>query len=215
MAVSRAKQETETYDGADEGVDLREQVRLFVDRVREGIGEDGLREVMRQLHEETGTVPEFGNDAEPLHGGGGGEEEHVIDLGGRLRRAWVFPQFRLLVLTAMIGAGAGAAEAGQYTLARVLGPLCLFVFGAWSVAHFRKRGLAQMLMKWLVYGSVLMAGGMLVDSVDADRRPVALVAVLAAALVLTLSKLSEWLGEKIRVHVWESDAVRVVRGWFV
>src|SRR5579872_7261613 len=47
------------------------------------------------------------------------EGEHVIDLPGRLRRAWRFPQFRLLVLTLMLA----AASAAQHhdTLAGLIG----------------------------------------------------------------------------------------------
>jgi len=148
------------------------------------------------------------------NGGGDGEEEHVIDLGGRLRRAWRFPQFRLFVLTVMVAAGFGVASAQAYGMARIIGGLCLFVFGAWSVAQFRKRGLGQMFMKWLVYCGVLMLGGMLADGADVQNRPAVFLCVLAVALVLTLSKVSEWLSERVRVHVWESDPVHVVRAWF-
>jgi hypothetical protein len=141
--------------------------------------------------------------------------EHVIDLGGRLRRAWVFPQFRLLVLTVMIAAGVSAERVflRHDTLARLFGAVCLYVFGAWSVAQFRRRGLGQVFLKWLVYASVLVGGGMLIESAELDRFP-AVFGVLAAALVLTLSKFSELLGEKIRMNVWESNPVHVVRGWF-
>ncbi len=52
--------------------------------------------------------------------------EHVIDLPGRLRRAWRFPQFRLFVLTVMIGAGAvcrGSASARAGAVSRAAVPL--------------------------------------------------------------------------------------------
>ena len=139
--------------------------------------------------------------------------EHVIDLAGRLRRAWVFPQFRLLVLTVMIAATSAIGQ-DHDGLARFFGAVCVFLFGAWSVAQFRKRGLGQMFMKWIVYAASLMLGGMLADSADAANRPAVFLGVLAVALVLTLSKLSGWLGEKIREHVWESEPVHVVRAWF-
>ena len=141
------------------------------------------------------------------------EGEHVIDLPGRLRRAWVFPQFRLLVLTVMIAAAAAAAQ-NHDGLARFFGAVCVFLFGAWSVAQFRKRGLGQMFLKWVVYAASLMLGGMLADSADVASRPEVFLAALAVALVLTLSKLSEWMGEKIRAHFWESEPVHVVRAWF-
>jgi hypothetical protein len=186
-----------------------------------------LQDQLRQQEAERASqLTEAAEEIQRLRGqlaGDAGGGEHVIDLGGRLRRAWVFPQFRLFVLTVMIGTAASFADARLWSgtlpgtrddLARVYGWSCVLPFGAWSVAQFRKRGLGQVFLKWLVYASALMVGGVLLDSVDADKRPIALVGFLAAALVLTLSKLSEWLGEKIRVHVWESSPVHVVRGWF-
>jgi hypothetical protein len=140
--------------------------------------------------------------------------EHVIDLPGRLRRWWRFWQFRLFVLTVAIGAGAGAGEARLQGLAAVLGWLCVFLFGAWSVAQFRKSGFGQMLLKWLVYGAVLLAGAAAIDHVDASARPPVSLLVLAVALLLTLSKVSRWLGGLIRAHVWESESVQIARGWF-
>jgi hypothetical protein len=142
------------------------------------------------------------------------EGEHVIDLPGRLRRAWRLWKFRLFVLTVVIGAAAGAGASRSIGLAGVLGWLSLFLFGCWSVALFRKTGFAQMLLKWLVYGVVLLAGGAAVGNLDASTRPPVFLFVLALALVLTLTKISKWLGGLIRVHVWESEPVRVVRGWF-
>ena len=140
--------------------------------------------------------------------------EHVIDLPGRLRRWWRFWQFRLFVLTVAIGAGAGFANGGVNALARLLGLLCPLLFVAWSVAAFRKLGFAQMLLKWLVYGAALLPGAAALDNLDASARPPVFLLVLAVALVLTLTKVSAWLGGLIRVHVWESEPVRVVRGWF-
>jgi hypothetical protein len=139
--------------------------------------------------------------------------EHVIDLAGRLRRAWLFPQFRLLVLTIVIAAVSTIAP-NHDGPGWFFGAVCLFLFGAWSVAQFRKRGPGQMFMKWIVYAASLLLGGILADSADAANRPAVFLGVLAVALVLTLSKLSGWLGEKIREHVWESGPVHVVRAWF-
>jgi hypothetical protein len=142
------------------------------------------------------------------------EGEHVIDLPGRLRRAWRLWKFRLFVLTVAIGAAAGAGAAHSTGLAGVLGWLCAFLFGCWSVALFRKTGFAQMLLKWLVYGLVLLAGAAAVPNLDASARPPVFLLVLALALILTLTKVSKWLGGLIRVHIWESEPVRVVRRWF-
>ncbi len=142
------------------------------------------------------------------------EGEHVIDLPGRLRRWWRFWQFRLFVLTVAVGAGAGFANGGVYVLARVFGLLLPLLFGAWSVAAFRKLGFGQMLLKWLVYGAVLLAGAAAIDNADASARPPVFLLVLAVALVLTLTKVSAWLGGLIRLHIWESHPVHVARGWF-
>ena len=135
------------------------------------------------------------------------EGEHVIDLPGRLRRAWRLWKFRLFVLTVSIGIAAGVQKP-------VAGCLCVLLFGSWSVALFRKTGFAQMLLKWLVYGVVLLAGAFVVDAVDASIRPPVFLFALALALVLTLTKISKWLGGLIRAHIWESELVRVMRRWF-
>jgi len=71
-----------------------------------------------------------------------------------------------------------------------------------------------MLLKWLVYGAVLLAGAAAINNVDASARPPMFLLVLAVALVLTLTKVSAWLGGLIRLHIWESHPVHVARGWF-
>src|SRR5579871_3294098 len=50
------------------------------------------------------------------------EGEHIIDLPGRLRRAWCLWKFRLFVLTVSIGIAAGVQKP-------VAGCLCVFLFG--------------------------------------------------------------------------------------
>ncbi len=172
-------------------------------------------QLQRQEAEHANQLTEAAAEIERLRAELNGENpegEHVIDLPGRLRRAWRFPQFRLLVLTLTIEAASAAHH--HDTLAGVIGFVCLFLFAAWSVAQFRKRGLGQMFMKWVVYCAVLMLGGNLLDATATDNRPVAFLGVLAVALVLTLSKFSQWLCERVRIHVWESSPVHVVRGWF-
>jgi hypothetical protein len=149
---------------------------------------------------------------------GNGEEEHVIDLRGRLRRAWVYPQFRLFALTVVIAVGGAAARpvfSDHEFLGRFWALVCLFVFGKWSVAQFRKRGLGQVFLKSVVYFltiSICDAVGQ-GFGIHIDEGPMWLVAALLA-LVLALSRLSEWLGEKVRLNVWESGPMHVLRGWF-
>src|SRR5262249_13867644 len=139
--------------------------------------------------------------------------QHVIDLPGRLRRAWQFAHFRLFVLTLAIGAALIAGE-NHSGLAAPLVFLSVFLFCAWSVAQFRKRGLAQMLLKWLVYALVLIIGGACAGAMGGSDRPPVYAGMLALALVLTLTKISKWFGAKIRMHFWESHYVHVVRNWF-
>ena len=175
-----------------------------------------LEQLRREEAEHASQLTEAAAEIERLRSELAGETpegEHIIDFGGRLRRAWVFPQFRLLVLTLMLAATSAIAPTYD-GLARFFGAVCVFLFGAWSVAQFRKSGIGQMFMKWIVYAASLMLGGLLADTAGAANRPAVFLGVLAVALVLALSKLSGWLGEMIRVHVWESEPVRRVRAWF-
>lgn len=131
------------------------------------------------------------------------------------RHAWEGPQFRLVRLTLMIAAmiaAAGITEEPMFSshsfAARFLFIVTVYLFGSWSVALFRRYGFAQMLMKWVVYCSVVAVGCMALPPSPA------LLVVLLVATVLTLSRLNEWLSEQVRMKVWESNRVRAVRGWF-
>lgn len=209
MAARNSHEEPAFIEGPG---DLDERLEEASEYVRERLGDHAAREFMRQVQSGE-SVPETGYEeqAQPAYGD---DKEHVIDLGGRLRRAWKHWQFRLLLLTLAIAVSAGAANAQADTLARLSGSLGLFLFGAWSVAQFRKQGLGQVFLKWLVYCATLVLGAALADSASADNRTLAILGVLAVALVLTLSKLSAWLGVMIRAHVWESRYVRIIRRWF-
>lgn len=209
MAARNSQAEPAFIEGPG---DLNERLEEASEYVRERLGDEAAREFMRQVQSGE-SVPETGYE-EPTQPAYGGEKEHVIDLGGRLRRAWKHWQFRLLLLTLAIAVSAGAANAQADTLARLSGSLGLFLFGAWSVAVFRKRGIGQMFLKWFVYCAALALGAALADSASADNRTLPILGVLAVALVLTLSKLSVWLGGIIRAHVWESPTVRVIRRCF-
>lgn len=155
-------------------------------------------------------------------------EQHVIDLWGRLRYAWRYPNFRLLVFVAAAFGNAAygakllrllaplphsgyAAQYGQGTL----NALCIALFLLWSLGQFRKRGLAQVFLKWAVFFPALAAcelvRGGLAGSGD-DWRAIA--GGLAVVMVLTFSKISEWLGRQIRLRVWETRPVAIVKGWF-
>ena len=124
------------------------------------------------------------------------------------RHIWSFAQFRLLALTLMI----------EVAIVAPMGGLCLaaalFLFIAWGVAQCRKQSFGQTFMKSLVYFSVITVGGMVIDGLHGElNSPVGLIVLLLATL-LTLSRLNEWLCEQVRMRVWESNGVRLVRGWF-
>jgi hypothetical protein len=159
-------------------------------------------EVVQRLR---GEVAELSDNAE-------GDRPH--DFKGWFRHAWEGPQFRLVRLTLMIAAGITAAGIAEQkhrlypSAARFLFIVTLYLFGSWSVALCRRYGFTQMLMKWVVYCSVVAVGCMALPPSPA------LLVVLLVAMVLTLSRLSEWLGENVRANVWESNPVHVVRDWF-
>lgn len=124
------------------------------------------------------------------------------------RHIWSFAQFRLLALTLMIEVAIVVPMGGLC----LLPVLCLFI--AWGVAQCRKQSFGQTFMKSLVYFSVIAVGGMVIDGVHGEfNSPVGLI-VLLLAMLLTLSRLNEWLCEQVRMRVWESNGVRLVRGWF-
>lgn len=86
-------------------------------------------QLQRQEAEHANQLTEAAEEIERLRAelaGGTPEGEHVIDLPGRLRRAWRFPQFRLLVLTLMIEAASAAhhqRHAGRVDWVRVPVPV--------------------------------------------------------------------------------------------
>jgi DNA-binding XRE family transcriptional regulator len=141
--------------------------------------------------------------------------EHQTEIKALFRHAWEGPHFRLVRLTLMIAAvimAAGITEEPMFSshplAAWFLLIVTAYLFGSWSVALFRTYGFAQMLMKWVVYCSVVGVGCMALPP-----SPVLLM-VLLVAMVLTFSRLNEWLGKQVRMKVWESSRVRVVRAWF-
>jgi hypothetical protein len=234
MRESRAKDETQIFESGEGAAD----VRRVLEQMRERFGEEVFKEVLRQMQglENGGdeTEAEFadGDDA-GLDGGGADfaenaepvrhvdENKHVIDIGGRLRRAWRFWQFRLFVLAVVQATGAVVLLNGGGIVTPLLMLLNWLLFALWSVALFRKRGLGQLLLKWLIYFAAVAAGGGMAFNMAGGGIPAPVPAQevfggsLLAALLLTLSKISDWMGEWIRAHVWQSHAVRTVRRFFV
>jgi hypothetical protein len=209
MAVSRKGKiepeiEPELVDAdADDMQEELERSAADMEKMREALEHE--REESARLRGEL----DGGNEDGGLHDG-----EHVIDLPGRLRRAWRYPNFRLFILMLAVFAGAvfdrrlsGREEQG-------LGLLWVALFIAWSLRQFRKRGLAQLVLKWLVFFVALEGCAALRVELGLERDLRAIGAALAVVMVLTFSKISEWLGHQIRVHVWESGPVETVKGWF-
>jgi hypothetical protein len=225
MAVSKAKDEPDIIDD-DDVEEMREELERSaaeIEKLRKAyISERDqsarLREQLRSGREERNTGGR--ND--------GYEEQHVIDLWGRLRDAWWYPNFRLfvlmlavfgnavyvpklLLLLAVVPHSGYVAQYGQGTL----NALCIGLFLLWSLGQFRKRGLAQVVLKWAVFFSALAVCELVrgeLAGLGGDWRAIA--AGLAVVMVLTFTKISEWLGRQIRVRVWETRPVAIVKGWF-
>jgi hypothetical protein len=158
----------------------------------------------------------------------GYEEQHVVDLWGRLRGAWRYPNFRLfvfmlalfgntaygpkfLLLLAAVPHFSHAAQHGQ----QALSGMCIALFLLWSLGQFRKRGLAQVFLKWAVFFAALAVCGLVRGVLLGLGLGWQVIAVeLVAVMVLTFSNISEWLGRQIQVHVWQTRPVAFVKGWF-
>jgi hypothetical protein len=197
-----------------EADELRDQ--LEKERSEHVADVEAAAEKVRELNDQVAALQKAAMDADA----GGGDDEHVIDLRGRLRRAWRHWQFRLFVLALVQEAGAVFLLNGAGVAAPLFGLLNWLLFAVWSVALFRKRGLGQMLLKWLIYFVVAAAGAAVAFNMAGGGIPApapaqaVLGGSLLAALLLTLSKLSDWMGAWIREHIWESEPVHVVRAWF-
>ncbi len=221
MAVSKAKDEPDVID-ADDVEEMREELERSaaeIEKLRKAyIGE---RDKNARLREQ------LNSGEETRRGGGDDDEEHVIDLWGRSCDAWRYPNFRLFVfmlaLFGNVAYGAKfhrllagfvhsgyAAQHGQESL----NALCIALFLLWSLGQFRKRGLGQVFLKWAVFFAALAVceAGRGVFGLGRDWPVIAV--ELAAVMVLTFTKISEWLGRQIRRSIWQTRPVAIVRGWF-
>jgi hypothetical protein len=168
-----------------------------------------------QLTEAEGIIQGLRGEVAALSGGVEGESL-LEGLKRWLRHAWTLAHFRLLVLTLMFAAGFMADRVfdRHVALLWLYWAALLFVFMAWIIAQCRKRGFGEMLMKCAVYGAVLVIAVWSLSASGADDMTCAL-GGLAVGLVVTVSRLSEWLCKQVRVKVWESSPAHVMRGWFV
>ena len=221
MAASRAKDEPDIIDDDDveEMREMLERSAAEVEKLRKALIEE--RDKTARLREQSG------RREETRRGRDGDEERHVIDFRGRLRRAWRYPNFRLFVFVAAVFGNAtyGAkfvlllttlphsAYAAQHGQAG-LNALCIALFLLWSLGQFHKRGLAQVLLKWVVFVASLTVVELGRQLVELGRDWPVLAVELVLVMVVTFTKISEWLGGQIRRRVWETRPVEIVKGWF-
>lgn len=225
MAVSKAKDEPDIIDD-DDVEEMREEL------LRSAAEVEKLRKAYISERDENARLREQSSHREETRRGrDGNEEQHVIDFWGRLQRAWRYPNFRLfvfmaavfgnavygakfLLILASLGHGGYAAKVAEYG-PRALTALCIAFFLLWSFGQFHKRGLAQLLLKWAVFFAAVLAcdlvGGELAGWGN-DWRAIA--GGLAVVMVLTFTKISEWLGRQICLRVWDTRPVAIVKGWF-
>jgi hypothetical protein len=226
MAVSKAKDEPDIIDDDDV-----EEMRAELERSAAEV--EKLRKAYISERDQSARLREqLRSGGENRNTGGRNDdygEEHVIDLWGRSCEAWRYPNFRLFVF--MVAAFGNAAYGAKFVrlLATLphcgyaashgqaaLNTLCIALFLLWSLGQFRKRGLAQVFLKWAVFFAALalseLVRGELVSELDRDWRVIAVELVLV--MVLTFTKISEWLGRQIRVHIWQTRPVAIVKGWF-
>ena len=224
MALSKAKNEPDIIDD-DDAEEMREELERSAAEIEK------LRKALIQERDKNARLYEQRDDREEREtrrGGDDYEEQHVIDFWGRLRRAWRYPNFRLFVFVLAVFGNAAygttflpvlagfarfgyAAQHGQQALT----VLCIALFLLWSLGQFRKRGLAQLLLKWAVLLPALAVCELVrgeLAGLGGDWRTIA--AGLAVVMVLTFTKISEWLGRQILLYVWQTRAVAIVKRWF-
>ncbi len=213
MATSKAKIEPEILDDDD-----AEEMREELERSAADIGK--LRKALIEERDKNARLREQLDERETRRGYDGYEQEHVIDFPGRLGRALELSEFPAVRVHAgrvrqcgVWGESAGIRADGGWLRAsrawrescgiraRGANGLCIGLFLAWSLGQFRKRGLAQLLLKWAVF-SLLW------------RCVSWCAAGLALVMVLTFTKISEWLGRQIGLRIWETRPVAIVKGWF-
>ncbi len=225
MAVSKAKDEPDIIDD-DDVEEMREEL------LRSAAEVEKLRKAYIGERDKNARLREQLNSGEETRRGRNDDddEEHVIDLWGRSCDAWTYPNFRLfvvmaalfgnavygakfVVLLASLGHGRYAANVAQYGQG-TLNALCIALFLLWSVGQFRRRGLAQLLLKWAVFFPALALAELVRELAGLGRDWPVLAVALIAVMVLTFSKISAWLGGQIRRRIWQTRPVAIVKGWF-
>lgn len=228
MAVSKPKDEPDIID-EDDVEEMREELERSAAEIEK------LRKACISERDQSARLREqLRSGGENRNTGGrndDGDEEHVIDLVSRLRRAWRYPNFRLFVFTAAVfgnavygakfvslvaslGHGGYAAKVAGHGSQALTG-LCITFFLLWSLGQFRKRGLAQVFLKWAVFFTVLVVCELVrVELAGLDRDSPVTAVELAAVMVVTFSKISEWLGRQIQRRIWQTRPVAIVKGWF-
>ncbi len=225
MAVSKPKDEPDIID-EDDVEEMREEL------LRSAAEVEKLRKAYISERDKNARLREQLNSGEETRRGRGDDddEEHVIDLWGRLCDAWRYPNFRLFVFVLAVFGNAAYGAKFILLLAAVApnrfagkiaqhGPealtaLCIALFLLWSVGQFRKRGLAQVFMKWAVFFAALALAELVSELAGLGRDWPVTAGELAAVMVVTFSKISDWLGGQIRRRIWQTRPVAIVKGWF-
>lgn len=197
-----------------------------------------LQKLVEQREEQGGQLADLLMEAREtiaaLQNGDDGREQerrgrHGPGFKAWFGQRWSSPQSRLLALAAVMAARvalyfaylhgwrerfwrfhplpdeifAGLEWAGFFAV--------VYLFVAWSRAQYKAQGLGQMFLKWMVFWPILVGGGMIADACRAHSLAVSF-AVQLAAVVLTLSRLSELLADWLAA-IFETPVARI-RGWF-
>lgn len=197
MAVSRAKQEAEILDGADDAAEMQEQLERSTRAMQQ------LQDALTQERETSAGLREqlaHGNDDAGMRDGRG--------LRWFFAEIWSYPQFRMLAVSLVVAAWLAASKnlgAGNVAF----GVVAALLFCKWAEAVYRKLGPGQLVLKCMaaIFGLAGMCAAFFGESEPGAAFAAAL-AVLTFTALLVMSKATERLAES------GMAVARFVREWF-
>lgn len=197
MAVSRAKQEAEILDGADDAAEMQEQLERSTRAMQQ------LQDALTQERETSAGLREqltHGNDDAGMRDGRG--------LRWFFAEIWSYPQFRMLAVSLVVAAWLAASKnlgAGNVAF----GVVAALLFCKWAEVVYRKLGPGQLVLKCMaaIFGLAGMCAAFFGESEPGAAFAAAL-AVLTFTALLVMSKATERLAES------GMAVVRFVREWF-
>jgi hypothetical protein len=197
MPVSRAKQEAEILDGADDAAEMKEQLE------RSTLAMQQLQDALTQERETSAGLREqlaHGNDDAGMRDGRG--------LRWFFAEIWSYPQFRMLAVSLVVAAWLAASKnlgAGNVAF----GVVAALLFCKWAEAVYRKLGPGQLVLKCMaaIFGLAGMCAAFFGESEPGAAFAAAL-AVLTFTALLVMSKATERLAES------GLAVARFVREWF-